>query len=99
MAQESHRYSLYQSNLARDNDTLTRKWQQVQKKKKGFENYLRKNIQDMVNGCGRKESQEEQDDFQDSAIFERLGKLLMLMIDEQIQEEKRMQGLGPEGKD
>lgn len=53
----------------------------------------------MVNGCGRKESQEEQDDFQDSAIFERLGKLLMLMIDEQIQEEKRMQGLGPEGKD
>lgn len=53
----------------------------------------------MVNGCGRKEFEEEQDDFQDSAIFVRLGKLLMLMTDKQIQEEKNMQGLGLEGKD
>lgn len=45
-----------------------------------------------------KEFEEEQDDFQDSAIFVRLGKLLMLMTDKQIQEEKNMQGLGLRGK-
>lgn len=80
IVQPGHRYILYYSNLARDDDDILNKGVLVGKKKEvSLRIIYEKNLQDMVNGRGGR-VWGGQDDLQDFAIFVRLGGLLVTLI-------------------